>query len=395
MPHLLHHHLISHHLHYTEINEVYISQAARAFGLSLIGIFIPIYLYNLGYDLGTIALFFIITHSIQLFVTPMSGPLLARFGAKHLMAFGQLWTIIFITILTFAHLHPALVLLTALAWGVDTGIFWPAYHYNLSRVRTMVKTSRQIGVVFILLSVAQGIGPLMGGIIATQFGIHYTFLAAMGLLLIAAYVYMQTPDHSPRPSFNWQNVWHGWRGVRRDVIANAANGLQAEVALYVWPLFIFLFLGTYQTVGLVISLSLVVSILVIYIIARRGDQGKNRQQLHLGSKSASLVYLARPFAQTFGSAAGINIIHEVTSNLYRIPFMSYYYDRACTVPDRLAYIIKMEMAVSVGLIISWLAVVILALVLPLKLALIGAFIFAAIAILFNTKIAPHLMNRTV
>lgn len=395
MPQLLYFHLISHHLHYTEINEVYISRAARAFGLSLIGIFIPIYLYNLGYGLPVIALFYIIAHSAHLLMTPVTAALMARFGAKHLMAFGQLWAMAFIVLLTFADSSTLLLLLAAIVWGVDLAIFWPAHHLNMSYVRTQGKTSRQIGTIFMILSVTSALGPLLGGVIATQFGIQYAFLAALILLLVAAYVSMQTPEQGLKATFNWRQMLHGWKLLRRDATANAANGLQTSIAISIWPLFIFLFLGTYQTVGLVVSFSLVVSIVVIYFIAVRGDQGKNLQQIHLGTKGSALVHLVRPFAQTFGVAVGINILHEVASNLYKIPFVSYYYEHASSARDRLAYIVKMELASSAGMIVSWLIVLVLALLLPLNVALISAFAVAAVAVLFNTKIATSTDNAVL
>lgn len=364
------------------------SIAARAFSFSLIAIFIPIYLYNLGYNLAIIALFFIVMQAARLCVTPWAGLLLARFGAKHLMAVSQLFSIAFIILLAVGSTNIGLLLLAAVVRGTDLGIFWLSYHFNFSSVRVREKTSWQVGVMFMLLSVMHALGPLLGGIIATQVGIQYGFLVAAIFLLVAAYAIMRTPEQAAAVRFEWQDIRRNWRRMRRDVTANGANSFQTEIGVHCWPLFIFLFLGTYQTVGLVVSLSLVASIAAIYLIGRRGDRGKNRQQIHIGSRGTSLVHLSRPFAQSLGSVVGVNVVNEVVSNFYKIPFLSYYYQNASDASNRLAYIVRMEMAGSAGNIAAWSAVLLLALLLPLKLALIFAFICAAGAVLLNTKIVP-------
>lgn len=391
MPQLLYHHLASHHLHYSEINQVYLSRAARAFGLSMIGIFVPIYLYTLGYSLVMIALFFIVANLIRMFATPLAGFLLSRLGAKRLMALCELWSIVFVILLLMVEPHPSLLLVTAFVWGVDLGLFWPAHHYNLSYAQTKGKSSRQVGFVFMLLSIAQALGPLAGGVVATQFGIQYTFLAAIALLLVAGYIFLHTPEHTPLPRFAWKEVLTGWNIMRPHVTANGMNGFQAEAALNLWPLFIFLFLGTYQTVGIAVSTSLVITLIVIYLIGLRSDKGYNWQQIYMGSKGSSVVHVARSFVQTFGGATVLNLIHEIMSYLYRIPFVSYYYHHASRAPSRLAYILKLEIAVSFGSMASWGILLGLGLFLSFQAAVIGAFTLAAIGTLFLTKIARPLV----
>lgn len=387
MPHLIYHHLVSHQLHYTAISEVYISRALRAFGLSMIGIFIPIYLYQSGYSIAVVALFFAVANVTRLVVLPVTGVLLARLGVKRVLILGQLPAVLYILLLTVADAHIGYFLLTAVMLGVELGLFWSAHHFELSHARTKEKTSRQIGVVFMLLSVAQALGPLIGGIIATQFGIHYAFMVAVFLLVAAAYAFTRSPDQASNARFNWRDSFRGWKWMQKDIVANAANGFQSDAAVFIWPLFIFLFLGTYEKVGVVVSLSLATAIVAIYFIARRGDQGKNWQQLHLGSKSAALVHLSRPFAQTLGTATGVNVIHEVASYLYKIPFMSYYYEHASGAPNRIAYITRMEVGVAIGVMVHWTSVAVLSLLFPLQIALVLVFVCAGAAVLFNTKIA--------
>jgi len=48
------HHNFLHFLKNRELNELYATMAIKSFSISLIGIFIPIYLLNLGYTLQSV-----------------------------------------------------------------------------------------------------------------------------------------------------------------------------------------------------------------------------------------------------------------------------------------------------------------------------------------------------
>ena len=61
MLHLGGHDLIKYHhfrVKLTELNEMYFIMSARSVALSMIGIFIPIYLYNLGFPLHIIFFYY-------------------------------------------------------------------------------------------------------------------------------------------------------------------------------------------------------------------------------------------------------------------------------------------------------------------------------------------------
>jgi hypothetical protein len=52
---------------FNELSELYTSMLIRSLATSLIGLFVPIYLYKLGYSVRSIFLFFIIFFSVRIF----------------------------------------------------------------------------------------------------------------------------------------------------------------------------------------------------------------------------------------------------------------------------------------------------------------------------------------
>ena len=56
------HTLVKHHIHnakYLERNRIYWAMSLKTFGVSLVGVFVPAYLYTLGYSIKTILLYFL------------------------------------------------------------------------------------------------------------------------------------------------------------------------------------------------------------------------------------------------------------------------------------------------------------------------------------------------
>ncbi|MEK6852983.1 MAG: hypothetical protein AABX59_03830, partial [Nanoarchaeota archaeon] len=67
-----------------ELDEFYISIVTRFFALSMIGLFVPLYLYReLGLSLQRIALFYIVFAIFFAFAAVFAGKLVSRIGVTH------------------------------------------------------------------------------------------------------------------------------------------------------------------------------------------------------------------------------------------------------------------------------------------------------------------------
>lgn len=64
---------ITDYLKLTEINEVYIMQASRSLGFALVTIFVPIYLFNLGYSLFAIGILLAMDFAVRTIVLPFAA----------------------------------------------------------------------------------------------------------------------------------------------------------------------------------------------------------------------------------------------------------------------------------------------------------------------------------
>src|SRR3989338_5103928 len=115
-----------------ELNEMYVSIAIRAFALSLIGVFVPVYLYKIGYPLFSVFLFYAIQSFFQIIFSIPAAKFSSRYGIKHSMLISVPFLIVFFFLLYSIENVAIPLTLLALFGGISTSMFWVPYHIDLA-----------------------------------------------------------------------------------------------------------------------------------------------------------------------------------------------------------------------------------------------------------------------
>lgn len=390
MPEYLHHHLKLHRLHFTEINELYSSLSVYAFATGLAGIFVPIYLYNLGYSITVIASFYIVSFLFKIIVYKPTIAIVTHFGPKHALLLSYLLTLCYTILLFWLAKNPWLLYPAASLGGLAHGIFWLSRHIDTATVISDKSPTTQYSNLQIFSLTASSSAPLLGGIIATMYGIAYTLLGSAIGLLVAAYPLFKTlepivPTKAKLALFRTAPLKH--------LVANFAMNSQSIIAILMWPLFIFMIVMSYDAVGLISSASLVLIILITWFIGRMGDRGKNNQLLRLGSNSRSAVHLARGFAGSFPAVLGVNILGDITDTLASVPYAVRFYEGARQYGIA-SYLLDMEIVGDVAKIVMWSLLAVTSMWLGLQTALIVMFLLAAAFMPFLHLIEPLSLKAT-
>src|SRR5680860_321733 len=97
----LHHN--NHHIHQflknKEMNEMYLSYGIFNFALGLISVFIPIYLYKIGYSIPLILFFFFLNSLAFVAFSYLGVKIVSRLGVKHTMLLSGTVLIFFLCLL--------------------------------------------------------------------------------------------------------------------------------------------------------------------------------------------------------------------------------------------------------------------------------------------------------
>ncbi|HVF69003.1 MAG TPA: MFS transporter [Xanthomonadales bacterium] len=384
MPNYLNHHIKLHHLHFTEINELYISLSLQAFASGLVGIFVPIYLYNLGFSISSLAMFFIVTILTNIILYPLTAKAVGWYGPKHIIAISYILMFFYVIMLYLLPTNPQALYPAAIMGGIASVMFWMARHIDFATVISARSTTSKFSTLLIFLTIVQALAPLIGGVIATNYGIQYGFLGTCIGLLFAIYPLIKTPEPVvPRKT----EIKIFQTAPIRHMIANFAINAQGTVAAFQWPLFIFLVVKTYQDVGVVSSASLIIVVVLLHFMGKMDDHGQKSKMLKVGSNFRSLVHISRTFVQSFSAALGINLLGDITDTLVSVPYAARFYGGARRY-DIPAYLVDMEIAGGFGKIAPWIILIGMNTFLNLQTALIATFLMAALLMPLLRLIEP-------
>ena len=381
---------------FDELSELYTSTMLRSMGLSLIGIFVPYYLYTLGYALPTIFLFLAGIYGVRVIFDVVSGYVVARIGPKHTILLSNLFQITSLGILlSLPMLHWPLWLL-ALLNGTALSLFFVAYHVDFSKVIHADHGGRELGFMTIMERIGAASGPVVGGVIATVFGPQYTITFAI-MMFVGAVLPL---FFSAEPTRLHQQIqFHGipFRKLKWDLVSRFAMGMDNSVSLVLWPLYaavVLLTVNTYASVGLVTSLGIVASILTAHFIGQVVDRDKGRFLLNWSLVMNSFVHIIRPFASGFGGTIMVNTSNEAATAGYTMPYTKGMYARAEDLPGfRIAYIILIEVACDLGksllLLLAWALCFVMQ---PLHAIIVTFFVVAATSLLISGQNFPALKH---
>lgn len=384
---------------FDQLSELYTSMMFRNLALSLVGIFIPIYLYELGFSLASIMTFYVAFFFTRSFADFLAGWLVARNGPKRTMFYSYLsYSVALAMFTSYSHFTWPLLLM-APVWGLSNSLFFISFHTSFSKVKHRKHGGKELSVLNIMERLGATLGPLVGGVIAVTFGAEYTFFAATAFFVLALIPLFLSKE----PTKTGQRLnYHGLdlKRLSRDFGAHVALGVENTIHASIWPLFLSLvvFAGSaYMKIGALSSFAVVVSVVVAKVIGRMIDDRKGRSLLRTGAVLKSIINIVRLTVNSFGFAAVLNFIDELATISTRLPYTKSMYDRADELEGyRIVYIVSMEAFASLCKASTYAALTLIALSLPQYLFFCIAFGTASLAsLLVMTERFPALDKRGV
>lgn len=349
-----------HHLHFLknrELNELYISVAIKSFALSMVSIFIPIYLLELDYSLVTVFIFFaVLNASHALFIVP-AAKISSKYGFKHAIFFSiPILIIFYLGLYTLEQFHWPLYLL-AIIFGINSALYWIGYHIDFSIFSDKKDRGKEVGVAKIATSVFYVLGPIIGGFILTYIGFQVLFVAVSVLLLASVIPLFFSKDIHDSIQFSTKEIFKGQK--IRNTIVFAGHGIERGISLVIWPIFIFYsILNDFTTLGLVSSISLLFSLFFVFIIAKFSDI-RRKLVLKIGSILNAIIWGVRFFVKTTLQVFIVDSFYGISQTLISIPFDALSYDKA-NESNIVKFIIFREITIQGGRIILFIIMAIIA-----------------------------------
>lgn len=370
------------HASFDELSQIYVSTFFRMMAFSIVGVFIPIFLYDLDYSLAAIFGFYIAYFMARTILHLPAGYLVARIGPKHTMIYSYgLQLVSSLSLLTLPMFGWPLWLV-ATVWATANNLFFTAYHVDFSKVKHSEHSGKEMGFANIMQRVGGVIGPIIGGIVATVFGPQYIFLAMSVLLLVGIVPLLTSAEPvKTRQKIRFRNL--PLSHIRRDLISYAGLTITHQISVTLWPLYISLFaLGAnvYLELGALSSIGFVVSIFTAFAIGKIVDRRKGRELLHISAIGDMFLQFAKPFVNSLPFALVINTAGESSAVAMRITYQKGMYDAADDLPgNRIVYISVMETCGALVKAILWILLLGVGWYFGFEIAMIVGFLVAGLA----------------
>ncbi len=362
---------------------------------ALMGIFVPIYLYELtGQQFYIIGLYFALLSFLYVVLLVPGMYAANRIGFSHALivgalgSIGQFGTLFLMNEANVWNLLPLLAVCIVLF-----RIFhWVPYHVDFTLFTHTGERGRVVSMSFATIAFMGVIGPILAGFIIAQAGYQTLFTVAITLLIAAAISYAfvpETPTH-----FSW-----GYLETLRKLftkrfvgvtVGEFANGAEVAITLIVWPIFLFeLLQGNIFEIGAVSTLIVAVTIVLQLLLGRYLDSREESKfkTLEWGSKLYALGWIARIFVLSAAQVFLVGLYHNIMRIFTKTPFSAILYDMSAEQGKYVdEFTVLREMAGHSGRAVSLVAVSILTFYVPIAWTFVIA-AFASLAMNFVYQIS--------
>lgn len=373
---------------FDELSEIYATQLLRSLAISLVGIFVPLYLYKLGYSITAIAGMFLVWFIVRIPFSYISARAIARFGPKHTMAIAVSVQIAYLALILSIESMNWPLWMIGIVGSLSYGMYLMAFEVDFSKIKHSEHGGKEVGYLQIFERLGAVLGPIVGGVVATVFDPRYTVALAI-FVLCCSLVPLFMSDEPIRKNQKLIIKGFPYKQNRRNFIVTAAFTLENVVSVTIWPLFLGAFViitNTYAAIGVLASVSTIAALITAYMIGKLIDKNKGRMLLNIGAYANAVVHVLRIFVTSIGQAFAINIANEPLTTMYRMPLLKGIYDASDSVPGyRIVYYMLTDMHSAIGNILFWLFIYIASLQLDNKLTLQLVFIIGAIMSLVITR----------
>lgn len=327
------------------LDELYASSVVRHLAMSMINIFVPIYLFELGYTIPFILLFYATKSGFHALFSHISAKLSFKTGIRKTVLLSTPLLIAFYIILS-QNLGPDFTLVAAALLGMSDAFYWIPFHIYFVKASDYKNRGKEVGVYDALVSIATFVGPLLGVVLFGLYGFSTVFVV-VGFMIFASVVPLFfTENTKPKERYSLGKF------NTNLMLASIGNGMRVSIEEAIWPIFVFLVLGSAAIFGYLAAFGMLVSLIVIVIASLLADKHKKRKMLAAASVSESVLWVVRALLSSIQQFFAVEIIFRVAQIMRWLPFQAMFYNRAAASKHIVRYTVQREIGVHSGVVIA-------------------------------------------
>ena len=359
-----HHHFEIEKILHDKMSKIYIFQALVTFAKSLIGVFVPIYLFKSGYSIAEIMTYIIGISMFYLILIPVAVKILKQIGFKLTLLISMPIYVSHIILLNYITQNSIYFHLSWMTFGIYVSLFWPTFHSEIALSGSAKKRGSQLGTLQIITTIVGTLAPIIGGIVLEVSSYFYLLIISSIMIFLGIIPLLYSKDIRLRHyDFHYKDYLKLLRLTNREHSkrAFAAEGFNSVLILTIWPIIIFRFLQeSYFNFGSLLTLASFISILFILYMKPYFDKRNKKELLKRVSHFVSINWLFKGLI-IFSGMIFLYIIETLSKlvwHIFQILFSSIFYNNAKKT-GYMDYIILREFYLHISKIILATAIIII------------------------------------
>lgn len=385
-----------------ELKLVYVIRVVRALITSVALFFVPLFLFqlapqlNIGFighlsmfqqGIALISLYYLIENLTASLSIIETGKIISKIGHGRTFIFSQALFLLSLLLLRASVSYPPLVFLSAIIYGLERGCFWNSYQDLMVKNTHKTKTGQDLGLIQFFINFMMMISPAIGGIIISIFGYESLFLYASAILLVGIISALKMKSKPLNNSPSWSEFLK-WTRERAFLQLSLAVGGKYfhEAGMFIWPLYVFILLGSADKVGYLHTFSLFLAMILSFFIGYQVDHAKTRKPFILSGIIMSALWFFRINIFNVWGIAISDVLNKIFQNYHGIFFDRKLFNRARG-DKTFSYFVYHEMILGVSAMTFWLFFG--AIFIAFELGWIGLFILCGMGALISLLIKEH------
>jgi MFS family permease len=309
---------------------VYLNELFRRISTSMVGLFIPIYIWQQTGEFSLAALYYFIYALTAFFLQFPGALLIKKIGVDWSMVIGSFFRAIFLFSLIFAQYNHIFFWISALFFGLCQPFDWLPYHYCLSKLSQKKQNfSKAASFSQIITYTGATLGPIIGGVIIQLFGFTTLYMVSGSMIIIAAIMPFLDEFEKKDMHITGKDIIKRLTdpGIKKHLLASFLQYSDGLANMLIWPFFLFTALKSYEGAGLLQTVSLTVGVGVMFLAGKLLKK-KKYFIMYLGSFLIIIGWLGRLLS---GSILGLtisNILCLSGTTFLWMPYMTLLYAKS-------------------------------------------------------------------
>jgi len=194
-----------------QVKELFVASILVNFALAMVQIFEPIYLYQIGYPLIKIAIFYLMVYGLFFFLIPIGAKFSNKYGYENGMFLGSALYVVFYISLFFIPSYPVLFYVATLIYALQKAFYWTGFHADFAHNSANKEEGREISSINVSNAIMFILGPIIGGLIITYFGFAVLFLVVSILFLISNVPMLLTKEKFDSREYKYSYIFNIFR----------------------------------------------------------------------------------------------------------------------------------------------------------------------------------------